>query len=619
MTVRMQIPDQILKLYSKCKKKNGDFNSRKFKSILQSDQAIAKWFEEASVLFCIEVTPLLVYYSSIRENKADYSPVCCLTCGKVLTEKQIKYHQYCSLSCAAKSQEIREKTQQTMLERYGAKHALQSKVIKEKFTKTCQEKFGGNSSFASESVRQKAKQSLLEHYGVTNPTQSQVIKEKSKKTCLEKYGVENPNQSLEVRQKTKQTCLERYGTENPLSSKEVRTKSKETWLKNFGVDNPWKSSQIKEKIIQSNLNKFGTKNPAQSELIKKKAEQTRRKNYYDHYLKVLAAKGITLLSSKEDYVQSKPLKFRCLQGHEWINENNAYGDCYQHIHCPECQKQQFSSNSEKLLLEYIKTLYSGPIEENTRKVLNKKELDIYLPEKKLAFEFDGTVYHSDQYRSKDYHQKKTLGCRDLGIRLIHIFEYEWMYKQEKIKALIRSSLGFFEKRIYARQCQVKSISSSQYEEFLDLYHLQGSVKSSQRLGLFYQDKLVAVIGFGQSRFKKSEIELHRYCVKSDYQIIGGFSKLIKHSNQHHFISYIDLSHYSGQGYESIGFKQLSITQPSYVYVKGKTILNRMQCQKHKLAKFLKDFNPNLSESENMAINGFYKIYDSGNLKVEYIK
>ena len=157
---------------------------------------------------------------------------------------------------------------------------------------------------------------------------------------------------------------------------------------------------------------------------------------------------------------------------------------------------------------------------------------------------------------------------------------------------------------------------------LELYHLQGPVKSSIRYGLFYQDELVAVIGFGQSRFKKGELELHRYCVKSDYQIIGGFSKLIKHSCQENnikeFVSFIDLAHYNGKGYKKIGFTKISVTKPSYVYVKGDQILSRIYCQKYKLKKLLGDqYNPDYTESQNMTLAGYYKIFDSGNLKVKY--
>ena len=198
----------------------------------------------------------------------------------------------------------------------------------------------------------------------------------------------------------------------------------------------------------------------------------------------------------------------------------------------------------------------------------------------------------------------------------------WAFNQEKIKSLIKSALGIFDVRLYARKCTIKEISSAEYKEFLELYHLQGAVNSSVRYGLFYKDELVSVIGFGKSRFKKGEIELHRYCVKAGYQIVGGFSKLIKHACKEHqikeFISYIDLAHFNGTGYKKAGFKKIEVTQPSYIYIRGDEIKSRMQCQKHKLEAFLEEYDPNLSEYENMLLNDWDRVYDCGNLKVKYI-
>ena len=198
----------------------------------------------------------------------------------------------------------------------------------------------------------------------------------------------------------------------------------------------------------------------------------------------------------------------------------------------------------------------------------------------------------------------------------------WAFNQEKIKSLIKSALGIFDVRLYARKCTIKEISSAEYKEFLELYHLQGAVNSSVRYGLFYKDELVSVIGFGKSRFKKGEIELHRYCVKAGYQIVGGFSKLIKHACKEYqikeFISYIDLAHFNGTGYKKAGFKKIEVTQPSYIYIRGDEIKSRMQCQKHKLEAFLEEYDPNLSEYENMLLNDWDRVYDCGNLKVKYI-
>ena len=155
----------------------------------------------------------------------------------------------------------------------------------------------------------------------------------------------------------------------------------------------------------------------------------------------------------------------------------------------------------------------------------------------------------------------------------------------------------------------------QYKQFLDVNHIQGGINSSLRLGLFYQGELVSVIGFGKSRFKKGEYELHRYCSKLYTQVIGGFSKLIKHSGVNEFISYVDRSKFNGSGYMSIGFKILGYTEPSYVYIKNKEILRRMTCQKHKLSNILENYDETLTEEENMINNGYIKIYYCGNIKM----
>ena len=140
------------------------------------------------------------------------------------------------------------------------------------------------------------------------------------------------------------------------------------------------------------------------------------------------------------------------------------------------------------------------------------------------------------------------------------------------------------------------------------------------LGLFYKDKLVQVAGWGKSRFKKGEIELHRMGTLLNTQVVGGFSKLIKHSDIEEFVSYVDRSLYSGKGYFSVGFQFLNFTPPSYFYsnASGKRI-NRISTQKHKLPKLLEKFDPSLTELQNMNNNHYWRIYDCGTIKMKYFK
>ena len=90
------------------------------------------------------------------------------------------------------------------------------------------------------------------------------------------------------------------------------------------------------------------------------------------------------------------------------------------------------SKNEKSIVELIVKLGFNVIE-NSRKIIYPKELDIYIPDLKLAIEYNGTYYHSDLAQCpKDYHLKKSLLCRDLGIRLIHIYEFEDFEEQKQL-------------------------------------------------------------------------------------------------------------------------------------------------------------------------------------------
>ena len=97
-------------------------------------------------------------------------------------------------------------------------------------------------------VKEKSKQTILERYGVDNAAKSDIVKDKIRKTCLEKYGVENATQTKEVQNKMKKTCLEKYGSENFAKTKYFKDIMKEN------------KDIINNKIIQTKMlhNTFNT-------------------------------------------------------------------------------------------------------------------------------------------------------------------------------------------------------------------------------------------------------------------------------------------------------------------------------------------------------------------------
>ena len=111
-----------------------------------------------------------------------------------------------------------------------------------------------------------------------------------------------------------------------------------------------------------------------------------------------------------------------------------------------------TSISEKEISDFIKSICNYEILENDRNIISPKELDIYIPQKNLAIEFDGLYFHSTKFgKDSDYHLGKTLACEEKGIRLIHIFEDEWLFKRQIVESIIKSALGIYKQKIFARK------------------------------------------------------------------------------------------------------------------------------------------------------------------------
>ena len=178
--------------------------------------------------------------------------------------------------------------------------------------------------------------------------------------------------------------------------------------------------------------------------------------------------------------------------------------------------------------------------------------------------------------------------------------------------------------IYARKCEITELSNGDYRRFLDENHLQWYCPAKWCYGLKYLGEIIACIGIGPSRFNLNANEVIRFCSKLNTQVIDGLSELLNYCihtcKVDNLISYVDLRYFDSAGYISAGFKIVSRSRPGYIYVKGKQILSRYQCQKHLLPKVLGDlYREDLSESENMALAGYFKVYDCGMLKLEYSK
>ena len=285
----------------------------------------------------------------------------------------------------------------------------------------------------------------------------------------------------------------------------------------------------------------------------------------------------------------------------------------------------FRSMHERTMFEHIE--HSGiKLISNDRKIMQGYELDIYIPEKRVAIEINGDYWHSSLFKDKKYHQNKTIECAKNGIRLIHVFEHELNDENTSYKLynLIDRVLGICDKQvIYGRSTYIKNIEVDEARNFCDKYHLQGYTSSSINLGCYYNNKLVGIMTFGTPRFNGNyEYEINRLCWCDELTVIGGTEKMFKYFlkkyNPSSVLTYCDISKFTGNIYTKLGFKALEITEPNYKWIKpyNNLVLSRYQTQKHKLVK-AGIGTEDETEDEIMTRLGFYKIHDSGNLRLEW--
>ena len=283
-----------------------------------------------------------------------------------------------------------------------------------------------------------------------------------------------------------------------------------------------------------------------------------------------------------------------------------------HIQGSICYKCTY--NASKMEIEFgdfIKSFYFGEVITNSRSIIYPYELDIFLPEFNLGIEINGMYWHSEKFKEKKAHLDKYNLCKSKGIRLISIWEWEYLKNKDKIENFIKNLI--YEKiKLQARKLQIKEVSIKEQRKFLENNHLQDYVSCSLALGLYQGDELIQMMTF-RVKSKKDKIwEIGRLATKVGYSVTGGAERLFKNLQKmvdyKEIISYNNMDKFTGEVYERLGLSLESITIP-YGWISDRRFVPRYQTQKSKLIK--QGFDKNKSESEIMRDEGFSKIYLTG--------
>ena len=499
----------------------------------------------------------------------------CKVCGSETKYQSFKkgYSQYCSSRCANLDPDVNAKKEASCLRNHGFKNSLANR---DKMREACINKYGVDNPMKVPEIAQKARDTYTSKY-----TPGEITKKVSA-TKMARYG----DPYFSDREKVKSTCLERYGCDSSMHI------ARSSFQEIHGVDNPSQLSWVQEIKAKNSIERYGKLFQQQhlsNDGIKKFNDMVFLSNH--------SAPEISRLTGySQSHVSKNLIKHNIVDG--------------------------FKSYGERDILNMLISLglTEDDIVTNSRSVIPTLELDFYLPEYGVAIEFNGDWFHSaNSGKERTYHYEKFKRCKDIGIHLFQIQECEWNdpFKGNVWKSMIANSLKRTSKRVFARKCELKEVDSKTARRFLLENHLQGVANGSVRLGLFFEDELVALGVFGKYRFgSQNSYELVRLAYKMNHSVVGGFSKLLKHFLDRHdasLVSFSDNRYSVGGVYESNGFHKVS-ENIGYYYIKDGVILNRIKFQKHKLSGILDKYDETLSESENMMQNGYLKVYDAGQTK-----
>lgn len=159
--------------------------------------------------------------------------------------------------------------------------------------------------------------------------------------------------------------------------------------------------------------------------------------------------------------------------------------------------------------------------------------------------------------------------------LIHLWEDIYNARKPQVESRIKSLLGL-NKRLHGRETTIAMLQQQDYIDFLNDHHLMGATKAKYRIGLFYQQELVALAGFGrecpidhEGRTYRSS-ELIRFCNKSGITVVGGLTKLldffINKNRVEHLMTPVDREWSSGDLFSRLGFELVAITPPQQFLV-----------------------------------------------------
>ena len=541
------------------------------------------------------------------------------------------YGDYCSQACQRKSPECIAKQLKSKAQKYGKDNITNAK-------KACQTRIEKYGSHHPTNFSDKVKTTKLKNHGNEN-----FVNVEKQKQTVAKHIAENPNYYFDREQKTKQTKVanghdpnwnnrkkfkETLSTFTNERKNEIIEKRKQTCLDTYGVEYATQLLEVQQHAKQTCLKKYGVISALNLSYTRNLMHYTLRTKAWSIFEKNNYA--VVPLITKDEFIHNLDLDLR-VDLLTW--KCKTCGHIFQHTwanwarKCPKCFPQNYRGLQTEVA-DFIRSICpNNDIRIDCKNVLaNARQLDIYIKDLNVAIEFNGCFWHNSDIgpcgraaMPMMYHYNKSSECDNKGIQLIHLFEDEWVSHQKLCKAKLRKILCQHTIRcINGNDCNlIRNIDQQVVEMFLDKYTFYGNDKSSIQYGLFFNNRLVAMMTFSKTRNNKQyDWQILNYVEINSFSIENGFDILLTAFKNDHskesicFYAMRDwyiLSNYSNY------MTFVEIKKPRMFWTVGDYRIKNQNMTKDFIMSVCKTYDFNKSPTQNLNANGIYRIYDSGAL------
>jgi hypothetical protein len=434
----------------------------------------------------------------------------------------------------------------------------------------------------------------LRNHDIQSPTQ-QILREASN---LRKYGVTNSGLVPGSREKAAKTMADKFGGHNWSAGN--REQRDTTCLQKYGDTNVGKTEFAQAKAKQTNVRRYGREHVNQLHITDSTYNKLQDKNWL----------------VDQHHTQQKTL----LQIADELGFGGDMTTVMRHMRKHDIDTHYFQTSFEETkLVELIRSFYPGNVITNDRQLIAPKELDIYIPDRKIAIEYCGLYWHGESAgKTRTYHQQKYIACEKQGIQLITIYDWEWKNRRYAVEQKLRTVLGVQNgPKTNARDCQPREIPADVAASFYNKHHVQGRGPGSIHYGLYDSNStLVAAMSFILST---EHTTLNRFATNG--RVPGAFTKLLTHFTRNNewtiIVSFADLRWSTGGVYYKCGFTLDGIVAPEYAYIVNGEPKHKFGFRHAQLPQKIQNYDPTLSEWENMKASGIDRVWDCG--KLRYIK